>query len=72
MAAQETKPDCFSTFGDKFYPGREMKIKCRFGMKDLGIPQLNDRFRIAFLKRDMQPLPTEPKASWLQVLLFWH
>ena len=51
MATQETKPDCFSTFGDKFYPGREMKIKCRFGMKDLGIPQLNDRFRIAFLKK---------------------
>lgn len=41
----------FSTYGDKFYPGREMKIKCAFGIKDLDLPQIKDRFRIAFIKK---------------------
>ncbi|MBO7637536.1 MAG: helix-turn-helix transcriptional regulator [Treponema sp.] len=41
----------FSTYGDKIYPGREMKIKCAFGIKDLDVPQIKDRFRIVFIKK---------------------
>ncbi|MBP5752099.1 MAG: helix-turn-helix transcriptional regulator, partial [Treponema sp.] len=40
-----------STFGDTIYPGREMKIKCVFGKKELGVSQLDDRFRIVFIKK---------------------
>lgn len=51
METQKSTDNQFSTYGDKIYPGCEMKIKCTFGLSDLGISQIKDRFRIILIKK---------------------